>query len=167
MNIARFQLVEKVLHYCQDPPEIRCAARVPDATDELFKGHFPGMPLLPGNLMVEVMAQSSGMLVLRRSGGRKISMLAGVDRARFKIPVEPGSELICRSRLTYENPLISVYRAELACEEKLVASAEIRLSQSAPPNEQIREYMNGLARTIGLFTAESDATASVAESRDD
>jgi 3-hydroxyacyl-[acyl-carrier-protein] dehydratase len=157
MIIARFQLVERVVNYCPEPAEIRCTATVPDRSDELFTGHFPGMPLFPGNLMLEFMAQSCGMLLYRHTDGRKISLLAGIDRARFRAPVPPGSALVCRGSLTYENALAAACTAKLMHGDTVAANAEIRLSLTLPPNTEVAGHMRRQAEATGLFTADRES----------
>ncbi|MGH8686830.1 MAG: 3-hydroxyacyl-ACP dehydratase FabZ [Burkholderiales bacterium] len=62
-----------------------------------FLGHFPGRPIMPGVLMLEAMAQASGILVFLTRGqqpsDKAIYFLAGIDNARFKRPVVPGDQI--------------------------------------------------------------------------
>jgi 3-hydroxyacyl-[acyl-carrier-protein] dehydratase len=63
-------------------------------TEDFFRGHFPGRPLLPGVLMVEAMAQLGGIALLtdeRYSGS--LALFGGIDKARFRRQVGPGDTL--------------------------------------------------------------------------
>ncbi|HHV93747.1 MAG TPA: 3-hydroxyacyl-ACP dehydratase FabZ [Firmicutes bacterium] len=60
-----------------------------------FTGHYPGRPIMPGVLILESLAQVGGLVVLdpEDGAGKKIPLLAGVDKARFRRPVMPGDQL--------------------------------------------------------------------------
>ena len=62
-----------------------------------FTGHFPDQPIMPGVLIIEAMAQATGILAFKSEVGRpevgQIYMLVGVDKVRFKRIVEPGDQI--------------------------------------------------------------------------
>jgi 3-hydroxyacyl-[acyl-carrier-protein] dehydratase len=71
------------------------------ANEPFFQGHFPDLPIMPGVLIVEALAQCAGAALLGsldREG--KLAMLAGVDGFRFRRPVVPGDQLRLEVRLT-------------------------------------------------------------------
>jgi 3-hydroxyacyl-[acyl-carrier-protein] dehydratase len=71
--------------------------------EEVFNGHFPGAPIFPGVMMVEAMAQVSGLLGFATTGEKaddgKLYLFAGVDKVRFKRPVVPGDQLVLTSEI--------------------------------------------------------------------
>ena len=70
--------------------------------ENYFKGHFPGYPVMPGVLIVEAMAQTAGCLVSysnKNLQGTKIVYLTGVDDAKFKKQVKPGSTLFMEVKI--------------------------------------------------------------------
>lgn len=68
-----------------------------------FLGHFPGNPIMPGVLILEAMAQATGILALHANKDRKdedfLYLFGGVDKARFKRPVVPGDQLLIEAEV--------------------------------------------------------------------
>ncbi|HXO32371.1 MAG TPA: 3-hydroxyacyl-ACP dehydratase FabZ [Candidatus Acidoferrales bacterium] len=63
--------------------------------EQFFNGHFPGLPIMPGVLIVEAIAQAGGALLLTEVEDRnnKVMVFTGIERARFRRPVSPGDQL--------------------------------------------------------------------------
>lgn len=101
--------------------------------EPFFQGHFPGVPIMPGVLIVEAMAQVSGILFFSKLNDQKkrIAYFAGIDKARFRRPVCPGDQL--RLELNIMRMRQSSYKVrgtahvdgELAAEAELLLVAEV------------------------------------------
>src|ERR1700678_2206742 len=63
--------------------------------EPFFNGHFPGLPIMPGVLIIEAIAQAGGALLLTEVEDRadKVMVFTGIERAKFRRPVSPGDQL--------------------------------------------------------------------------
>ena len=95
-----FLLVDRIVEY--DPAAKRIVGlKAVTATEWFFQGHFPGLPVMPGVLQVEALAQTMAVYVARQPGfGDRIGLFAGIDEVRFKRVVQPGDVL--RLEITME-----------------------------------------------------------------
>jgi 3-hydroxyacyl-[acyl-carrier-protein] dehydratase len=126
-----FLLVDRVLEYV--PGESLVALKNVSFNEPFFQGHFPQKPVMPGVLILEALAQATGLLAFRTANryAERTSLyyLVGMDKARFKQPVEPGDQLMLRVRLKRARRGIWVFDCEASVEDKVVASAEIMCTE--------------------------------------
>ena len=107
--------------------EIRIVAKRTVRPDEyFFTGHFPNEPIMPGVLIIEALAQTGGIMLLRKYKSA-IPLFLGIDRARFKKIVRPGDTLIMEVELLQERGKvvkisgIARVNNEIACEATIMA----------------------------------------------
>jgi beta-hydroxyacyl-ACP dehydratase FabZ len=101
--------------------------------EPFFQGHFPGRPIMPGVLLIEAMAQVGGILAYktaedRQEGplGRKLTYFMGIDKAKFRRPVEPGDTLRLDVSLIQERPPYWRLKGLAHVDGKLVCEAELK-----------------------------------------
>jgi 3-hydroxyacyl-[acyl-carrier-protein] dehydratase len=97
--------------------------------EPFFQGQFPNKPVMPGVLILEAMAQASGVLGFETAGGKPKDMmcyLVGIDKAKFKQLVVPGDQLIIKVCFLKKKHNIWIYACEAYVDGKFVAGAEIR-----------------------------------------
>jgi 3-hydroxyacyl-[acyl-carrier-protein] dehydratase len=88
-----FMLIDRVLELKRK--ERIVAIKNVTINEPFFSGHFPGLPIMPGVLIVEAIAQAGGALLLTEVEDRadKVMVFTGIDRAKFRRPVSPGDQL--------------------------------------------------------------------------
>jgi 3-hydroxyacyl-[acyl-carrier-protein] dehydratase len=86
-------LVDRVLE--MEPKKRIVAIKNVTSNEQIFLGHFPGRPVLPGVFLIEGMAQAGGLLLLHDMAGRdgKLLYFAGIEEAKFRRPVVPGDQV--------------------------------------------------------------------------
>ncbi len=88
-----FLLIDRVLELKRKQSIV--AVKNVTINEPFFVGHFPGLPIMPGVLIVEAIAQAGGALLLTEVEDRsdKVMVFTGIERARFRKPVSPGDQL--------------------------------------------------------------------------
>jgi 3-hydroxyacyl-[acyl-carrier-protein] dehydratase len=101
--------------------------------EPFFQGHFPERPIMPGVLILEAMAQATGLLAFKtvQRGARRESLyfLVGMDKVRFKKPVEPGDQLVLSAKLLRAKRGIWVFDCEASVDGNTVATAQIMCTE--------------------------------------
>lgn len=128
-----FLLIDRIIEYV--PYESIRALKNVSINEPFFQGHFPGHPIMPGVLILESMAQATGMLAYysdkTRGKGDNVYYLVGIDKARFKRPVTAGDQLLLEARLTRELRGIYRFQATASVDGKVVSSAELMTTEQA------------------------------------
>jgi beta-hydroxyacyl-ACP dehydratase FabZ len=95
--------------------------------EPFFTGHFPDVPVMPGVLIIEAMAQVAGILVLNSIPDRKnkLVLLAAVDEARFRKPVVPGDQLRIEMKVVKRKATIAKMNGVATVDGQIVAEAEM------------------------------------------
>ena len=97
--------------------------------EEFFNGHFPSKPVMPGVLIVEAMAQASGLLALDTMGDdvteNALVYFLSIENAKFRKPVEPGDVLEIHSKILTNKSSICKFECEALVDGKKVAEATI------------------------------------------
>lgn len=99
-----------------------------------FTGHFPEHPIFPGVLIVEALAQISGVLAFESKGTRPgdgtLYLLGGIEKTRFKRPVIPGDRLTLESRILADRSRVMKFECKAWVDEQLACSTEVTVVQT-------------------------------------
>jgi 3-hydroxyacyl-[acyl-carrier-protein] dehydratase len=149
MHLEYFQLIDRIADLDLERGTIRAEARVPEAST-IFEGHFPGLPLMPGVLLVEVMAQTSGWLIIGMNGFSRMPFLAAIKEAKLRAFVTPGASLTATATLIHDGSGFARTQAEIRNDGKVSCSAEITFRVVAFPNPEFRAFMEKAASAIAF-----------------
>jgi len=118
-----FLLVDRVLELDQ---ERTLTLKNVTVNEPFFTGHFPDLPIMPGVLIVEALAQSAAILAFGILGGRRsLFMLTGIDKVRLRRRVVPGDQLKMEVRLIKHHHPLWKMRGEARVDGELAAEAEL------------------------------------------
>src|SRR5690606_39826550 len=101
MRLEYFQLIDRIAEINVGAGTVIVEADVPDQST-IFEGHFPGFPLMPGVLLIEAMAQTSGWLLIATLNFERMPFLAAVKEAKMRRFVSPGERLTIHGKLVHE-----------------------------------------------------------------
>jgi len=98
-----------------------------------FQGHFPHRPVMPGVLILEALAQATGILAFRTSGkvpdNDSLYYFVGIDAARFKQPVVPGDQLVLEVDVVKSKRGVWKFNGVAKVDDKVVCSAELMCAE--------------------------------------
>ncbi|HET6330201.1 MAG TPA: 3-hydroxyacyl-ACP dehydratase FabZ [Holophagaceae bacterium] len=124
-----FILVDRVL--MREPGVRVVAEKLVSATEPYFSGHFPERPLVPGVLMLEMLAQAGGFLEAEPLSGQAI-FLAAVQDARFKAQAFPGDRLTLEVQFEAAFAGITRINGKVSCEGRELCTAKLLVKKVAP-----------------------------------
>ena len=98
-----------------------------------FNGHFPSQPIMPGVMIVEALAQATGILAFKSEVGKPIDgqiyMLVGIDKVRFKRMVEPGDQILLEVEVMVVKRGIWKFKCRASVDGQTITTAELMCTQ--------------------------------------
>jgi len=123
-----FLMIDRIIEYT--PKERIVAIKNVTINEPFFQGHFPGVPIMPGVLIVEAMAQAGGVLVFKTLPDRenKLVYFIGIENARFRKPVRPGDQLRFEMEVIRIKSRVGRLKGKAYVDGAVVAEAEVMFS---------------------------------------
>ncbi|MBO9098746.1 MULTISPECIES: 3-hydroxyacyl-ACP dehydratase FabZ family protein [unclassified Rhizobium] len=152
MLLEYFQMIDRIESVDLSKGILKARSVVP-SNSPVFEGHFPGMPLVPGVLLIETMAQASGMLVLAATNFAAMPFLMTVDGAKMRSFVEPDAVLDIEAIMEHDGSGYAVTKAKITVAGKKVCDAQLKL-RTLPFNEvPLADIVRKRATEVGLLDA--------------
>ncbi|MCK4704887.1 MAG: 3-hydroxyacyl-ACP dehydratase FabZ [Gammaproteobacteria bacterium] len=122
-----FLLIDRVLECV--PGESLTAIKNVSVNEPFFTGHFPETPIMPGVLIIEALAQATGLLGFKTMSEEPsddlLYMLVGVDNVRFKRQVVPGDQLMLKATVKRQSKVIWKFYVEASVDGNIVTTADL------------------------------------------
>jgi 3-hydroxyacyl-[acyl-carrier-protein] dehydratase len=153
---VRFLLIDRITAW--QPGVAGTAVKNVALSEDLFDDHFPLKPIMPGVLMIEGMAQLSGLLIeegVRRDTGRNLKALMSIVRdAKFRKPVYPGDQLVYDATVDSVNDIGGTATARATVSGELVASCSLMFSFHSIENPRLEARRSQI---LGLWLRDLNA----------
>lgn len=149
MLLEYFQMIDQISSVDRDRELLVAQSRVPESSP-VFEGHFPGMPLVPGVLLIETMAQACGFLVLANSGFAAMPFLVGVKRGKLRTFVEPAAVLDVEARLEHMGSGYAVAKGAILSSGTKISDAQLTFKTMDFPDQTFTDMIVKRAAEVGM-----------------
>lgn len=121
----RFILIDRILEI--DPGRSALATKTFSPDDEIFRDHFPGIPIVPGSLIVEAMTQTAGSMIVAGRGTDSWPLLVMIQSAKFRSAALPGEEIVIAAELESDRGFEVRVRASARVADRRIAETRLVL----------------------------------------
>lgn len=125
-----FLLVDRVTDF-EEGKWLKAVKNI-SVNEPCFTGHFPNAPIFPGVLILEAMAQATGVLAIKSYGKlneNELYYFASIDSAKFKQPVVPGDQMLIEVNFIKEKRGITLFTGKATVDGKVVCEAELKCAR--------------------------------------
>ena len=151
MNLEYFHLIDRIADLDVGGRTITVEANVPEKST-IFEGHFPGFPLMPGVLLIEAMAQTSGWLLIAMMKFERMPFLAAVKEAKMRTFIRPGETLEIQASVIHEGSGFAMTEVKIRADGKVACIATLTFRHVPFPHPDLRGHMETMAKRIEFPT---------------
>ena len=151
MRLEYFELIDTVEEMDVDDGTVRIVSQLPDQSP-VFEGHFPGFPVLPGVMMLEIMNHTIGYLLYRRYEKSRFVFLGGIKRAKFRRFVNPGAVVTSDAKITHDGSGFHVAETKITVNDEVASDAEVVMVVTDFPNESVEQEMVRRSKLVRVLT---------------
>lgn len=149
MRLEYFEMVDRFVEVNVAERRIKSQGTVPDQSP-VFEGHFPGFPLMPGVLMMEVMAQTCGWLVSGITGFTGLPVLAAIKEGKVRNIITPGMQLETEGQIVHEGSGFAIADGKIRANGEVMADARLTYRIIPYPNREFYNTMTAWAERLNF-----------------
>ncbi len=153
MRLEYFQMIDRFVEVNTGERKIKAICKVPTESP-VFEGHFPGFALMPGVLLIECMAQTTGWMVSVLTGFTGLPLLVGVKNAKIRNIVLPGTELTFEGEIVHEGSGYAMAKCKGKSKDGPICDAELVFRLAPYPGPEFRKAMVEMGEKVGIKVPE-------------
>ena len=149
MRLEYFDIIDTVDVFDVKGGHVETSSRVPEKST-VFEGHFPGYPVMPGVLLLEMMNHTSGYLLLGLHNFSRLPFFAGAKKVKIRRFVVPGTLMRARCDLVHEGSGFCITQNEIRVDDEVIADAELTMMVMDFPSPELPRLVMERAKAHGV-----------------